>query len=217
MQKEEIFALLDQLAIDQDKFNKFREYQITFIRQPRCKKGCLEFLTEIFDSENVAGSKELALRLLSVKSYQNSSQLDQFINHHPITQAYNKALIDARILIMQRVSEYIKELSVRLDKSDLVDKWERQVYLRRAVARLATIYMTSTQVAITVDQWPEVEAQYWIDYLTTTLDELTGRICELDRMKEWADVYGDYYHLDRPEVIRSVRNFMDYLDTFLTY
>lgn len=217
MIKEEILALIDQLQIDQAKFNKFREYLITFVRQPRCKKGCVEFLYEIFNTENIEGSKELAISLLTPKSYQNCNALEAFVNHHPITQGYNQSLINARIDIMAKVAEYIVDLSKKLEESDLPDALERQVYLRRAVSRLATVTSNNTQVVITVDQWADLDVHMWIDYLTTTLEELTGRICELERIQKWSDVYGGYYHLDNLKVLQSLRTYLDYLDTFLEY
>lgn len=217
MQKEELFALLDQLLIDQDKFNKFREYLFTFVRAPRCKKGCVEFAKEIFGTENVAGLKELSITMLSEKSYQNSNNLENFINQHPITNGYNDALINARMEIMQKVADYIKDMYTRLDTCDLVDRYERHICLRRAVSRLASLFVTNTPVTVTAEQWPEVEVKLWLDYVTTTLDELVGRINQQTELKEWSDVYGSYYHLDRPEVIGSLRNFLDYLDSFLEY
>lgn len=217
MIKEELLALLDQLQIDQAKFEKFREYVITFIRQPRCKKGCIEFLHEVFNTDNIEGSKELAIGLLTPKSYQNSNALETFINHHPITMGYNQSLIDARIVIMAKVAEYIIDISKKLEESDLPDALERQVYLRRAVSRLATVTSDNTKVVITVEQWADLEVHTWIDYLTTTLEELTGRINEKERIQKWSDVYGGYYHLDNLKVIQSVRTYLDYLDSFLEY
>lgn len=67
MLKEEIFALLDQLLIDQTKYNKFLDYVHTFTKEPRCKKGCLAFIEEIFNLPNVAGKEILALTLASTK------------------------------------------------------------------------------------------------------------------------------------------------------
>lgn len=217
MQKEELFALLEQLYLDQEKYNKFKDYIIDFTSQPRCKKGCIEFLDEIFNLPQLAGKKELAIQLLSSKSYQNSMKLTDFIYQHEITMGYSEALKDARFLVLTKLAEYIIELSGRLNKTDLVDKVERQVYLRRAVARLKTIFTYRTQTTILPDQWHEVEPAQWTDYLINDLATLTGMISDEKSVKQWSDVYGDTYGLDNTLVIRSLVNYVTYLDSFLEY
>lgn len=217
MQKEEIFALLDQLLIDQTKYNKFREYLYTFTKEPRCKKGCLAFIEEIFNLPNVAGKNELAMTLTSCKSDVNSCKVLSFIDMHPVTNGYNDALKDARCLIMGKIAEYIKDTSVRLNETTLADRNERQVYLRRAVARLKTIFGSGHKTTVLEDQWPEVEPYEWCDYLTTSLDELLEGISSEQQIKQWSDVYGDVRYLDKEHIICSLRTYLNYLDSFLKF
>lgn len=215
MQKEEIFAIIDQLIIDQESFNTFKEYTTTFIKDKRCRKGAIAFIEEVFKLPQVAGKEELALELVSEKCYQNSIKTEQFIFNHPITLGYSEALKQARLEVMSKIAEYIIDISQRLTDSELLDKNERQVYLRRAVARLVRVLWRGTQVIITADQWPEVTPDDRTEYLTETLEELTLRISDPIKLKEWSDVYGSHYRLDDEKQLRSVRNFLNYLETFL--
>lgn len=217
MQKEAIFALLEQLYLDQEKYNKFREYVSDFISRPRCKKGCMDFLEEVFNLPQIEGKEELAMKLLTSKTSNNSCMLSEFIYRHPITIGYSEALKNARYLILVKLAEYIIELSSRIADSQLSDKIERQVYLRRAVARLRTVFSYPIQSAIDTDQWPNVDPVDWIDYLTTDLKELTNTISNKRTVIEWSDVYGDCYQLDNTMVIRSVISYINYLDSFLEF
>jgi hypothetical protein len=217
MQKEDIFALLDQLYIDQSKFNKFMDYLSTFTKEPRCKKGCLEFIVEIYNLPNIVGKDELAIQLLSEKNSTNAFKTRRFIEEHQITTGYNEALKNARYLIMGKIGEYIIQINSELEKSDLQDKYERQVYLRRAVARLKTIFYSNQKTTVLEEQWPEVAPWEYTDYLTNDLQTLVGEIaCEEDMLK-WSSVYGDFYHLDCDHTIASLRTYLNYLDTFLKF
>ncbi|QYN79992.1 hypothetical protein PQD71_gp099 [Kosakonia phage Kc263] len=217
MQKEEIFALLDQLLIDQTKYNKFLDYVHTFTREPRCKKGCLAFIDEIFNLPNVSGKEVLAITLASTKTERNAFETRSFIEGHDITNGYNDALKKARLLIMTNIAEYIKETSVKLSETTLSDKIERQVYLRRAVARLMTIFYSNQKTMVTEDQWSEVEACEWIDYLNVDLDTLTKDLCSEERMMRWSTVTSDDFRLHEDYIIRSMRTYLNYLDSFLKF
>lgn len=217
MLKEEIFAVLDQLTIDQERFNKFTDYLVTFTSEPRCKKGCIEFVGEIFNLPQVDGKDVLAMQLVSVKTSRNAFDTRWFIENHPITQGYLLALKQARLQLMNKVAEYIIELSGELDKSSLSDKDERQVYLRRAVARLKTIFYSNLKVAIEENQWHEVEPYEYMDYLNDDLASLVKYICSEEEIVKWSDVYGDTYHLNKDATLTSIRSFVNYLDTFLEF
>lgn len=216
MVKEELYAKLDQLLIDQMKYNTFCEYTRTFTDDIRCKKGCLEFTKEVFNLPQLDGLDELGMRLVSSKSSENSIQTLHFIMNHQITLGYNEALVAARVDIMKDMAEYIKEMSVRLAATELEDKYERQVYLRRAVARLIKVFQASNKVPVYLDQWSEVEPAEYINYLGDTLDELTGYFNNT-READWSDAWGSYNQLHERNTILSVRGFLDYLDTFLKY
>lgn len=216
MQKETIYALIDQLTIDQERYNKFREYVTTFVKDKRCRKGVISFVEEVFNLPQIAGKDVLALTLITEKSYQNSMKAEDFIMNHPITIGYSEALKQARFELMGKIAEYIIDISRQLTESTLDDKDERQVYLRRAVARLVRIGWRRTQVVIQADQWHEIEPES-IPYLTETLDELTSRISDKTKILVWADQYGDMFGLDEEKVLKSVRNYLDYLESYLEY
>lgn len=217
MQKEEIFALIDRLYIDQTKYNRFFEYLRDFTLEPRCKKGCLAFVDEVFNTENVSGKNQLAIGLLSSKTSSNSYDTRRFIENHPITIGYNNALKKARILILEDIGKYVFKVSHELSESNLTDKIERQVYLRRAVARLITVFHKTLVAELTTEQWPEVEPCEWIHYLTDSLEELVGKIDTDKEIMAWSDVYYDYKKLDIDKNLLSLKSYLNYLDTFLEF
>uniref|UniRef100_A0AAU8L0Q9 Uncharacterized protein n=1 Tax=Pantoea phage Survivor TaxID=3232176 RepID=A0AAU8L0Q9_9CAUD len=217
MLKEEIFSLIENLAIDQDKYNKFKEYVMEFTRGERCKKGVLEFVHDLYNSKTVEGLGELAIGLYTEKSWRNSDNLRYFIMTHPITEGYLTALTDQRYVLMTSIAKYITDTHDRIQESELEDKAERQVYLRRAVARLISVLETRPKIDLDTIDWSEVEPCEWTDYLCTTLDELCAPICDKRRIKEWADAWGDTQGLDQVQQLRSLRTYLNYLDTFYQY
>lgn len=217
MQKEEIFAVLDRLYIDQTKYNKFFEYLFTFTNEPRCKKGCLEFLEEVFNLPQIEGRDQLAIRLVASKTMSNAFDTRHFVENHQITVGYGEALKQARLSALKLVSDYIMDTSRRLDETTLLDKIERQVYLRRAVARLMTVFHAKLPVAIKTEQWCEVEPYEWIDYLTTDLPTLVGKIADDEVILKWSSHMYDYNHLDNDENLASLKSFVEYLDTFTEF
>lgn len=162
MQKEEIYAVLERLFIDQTKYNRFFEYLKTFTHEPRCKKGCLAFIEEVFNLPQIEGRDELALRLVFGKAMFNAYETRYFIENHPITIGYGEALKLARLQLLEMIADYIKDISRQLHESTLLDKSERQVYLRRAVARLLTIFHRDLPVTIKMEQWSEVEYIFYL-------------------------------------------------------
>lgn len=217
MLKEEIFALIDQLSIDQEAYDKFYDYVYDFCSRPRCKKGCIEFVNGLYQSGNIEGFNEIAITLLTDKTECNSNKLRNFVFDHSITQGYVKSLKNQRMTIMVALADYVIETAERIRNSELEDKAERQVYLRRAVARLRKLFSYRLQTALTTETWAEVEPDEFIDYLTSTLDELVAPIKDPVRILEWADAWGDYQNLDQKNMLASIRNYPNYLDTFAEY
>lgn len=214
MQKEEIFAVLDRLYIDQSKYNKFFEYLWTFTQEARCKKGCLAYVEEVFNLPQVEGRDQLAIRLVSSKTYSNARDTRYFVEDHPITVGYGEALKQGRLSALRLIAQYVLDTSRRLSETTLIDKLDRQVYLRRAVARLVTVFNSKLPVAIKVEQWPDVEPFEWLDYLNDDLESLVGRISNDDMIMKWSSHTYDYNNLDNDENLLSLKSFVDYLDTF---
>lgn len=217
MQKEEIFAVLDRLYIDQTKYNKFFEYLMTFTNEPRCKKGCLAFIEEVFNLPQIEGRDQLAIRLVASKTMSNAFDTRYFVENHPITVGYGEALKQGRLSVLKLIAEYILDTSRRLSETTLIDKIERQVYLRRAVARLLTVFHAKLPVAIKTEQWSEVEPYEWIDYLNADLAELVGKIDNDEMIMKWSSHIYDYNHLDNDENLISLKSFVEYLDTFTEF
>lgn len=214
MQKQEIIALIERLCGDQEKYNKFVEYSNDFTARPRCKKGIITFVEDIFNAPELEGKKELAIRLLSGKSMTNSIKADQFIMNHPITIGYNTALVDARIVITRAIAGYIVEVAERLQNSNLEDKVERLVYLRRAIARFLTLSRSRPIAAVKQDQWHEVQPFDYINYLTATFEEMLALVNDEEGMKRYSDTYYSPMNMDQENVLRSMISYLDYLDTF---
>lgn len=217
MQKEEIFALIDRLYLDQTQYNKFFEYLDGFTQEPRCKKGCLAFIEEIFNLPQIEGRDQLAIQLVFSKTLSNALDTRRFVEEHPITVGYGEALKQGRLVILQHVADYILDTARRLDETTLLDKVERQVYLRRAVARLLTVFQARLTVSLKTEQWPEVVPYDWIDYLTTDLDSLVGKIDNDQAIIKWSSGLYDINNLSNDENLASLKSFLEYLDTFTEF
>lgn len=217
MQKEEILALIDRLYLDQSKHNRFLEYLESFLNEPRCKKGCLGFINELFNLPDLAGRNELAMRLTVAKSDMNASATVEFVRYHPISLGYSQALGNARITVLKAIQGYILDTARRLSETTLLDKGERQVYLRRAVGRLLTVLNRSQQVIIRTEQWSEIEVDSWIDYLNDDLETLVGKVCDEKFMKSFFAVGCSPNTIDHENTLGSLKSYLNYLDTFVEY
>lgn len=217
MQKQEIIALIERLYSDQEKYNKFITYAQDFFEHRRCKKGILSFVEELFNLPEIAGKDQLAIELLTDKTRVNSDKGRFFVMNHPITVGYNTALIEARIVVLKAVADYIVQTAERIQESGLDDKIERQVYLRRAIARLITLTQSAPNTPVKLDQWHEVEPRPWIDYLTSTFDEMLGFIDKPEQMRKWSDTGWSENNMDNLDVIRSLISYLDYMDSFTEF
>lgn len=217
MIKEELFAKIDQLTIDQSKYCAFREYLRSFVGEPRCKKGCIEFAKEIYNLPQIAGLDQFAMSLVVGKTRQNSYATEAFVMNHQITTGYNDSLITARVEILQDISDYIVEFSGKVEDTKFEDVYERQVYLRRAVARLITVLTGNRVDVIKVEDWSEVQPYDHINYLGESLEELTSYFNDKKRIVDWSDNWGSWLSLERENTLLSLRNFIDYLDSYLKY
>lgn len=217
MQKEEVLALIDRLYLDQNKYNRFLEYLDTFLGEPRCKKGCIAFVKEVFNDKEVEGLNLLAMKLTSTKSDLNAYNAVEFVREHVITLGYNQALTQARVVILKAVRDYVLDTSRRLSETTLLDKIERQVYLRRAVGRLLTMFSYTQHVVVKREQWPEIQVDGWIDYLNNDLETLAEKIVDENAVKRWSVPGGDVNNLDRGNTLAALKSYLDYLDTFVEY
>lgn len=217
MQKEEVLALIDRLYLDQNKYNRFLEYLDTFMGEPRCKKGCIAFVKEVFNDKEVEGLNLLAMKLTSTKSDINAYNAVEFVREHVITLGYNQALTQARVVILKAVRDYVLDTSRRLSETTLLDKIERQVYLRRAVGRLLTMFGYTQHVVIKREQWPEIQVDSWIDYLSNDLETLAEKIVDENAVKRWSVPGCDVNNLDRGNTLAALKSYLDYLDTFVEY
>ena len=227
MVKEEVVKVINELRILTANYKKFREYVDTFACEPRCKKGVLDFVDTLLSYDNGDGKeypavfgkvrKELGLKLTVSKSDRNVQMFkDSLRDLYLDASAVNK-LIDTRIELVTKVCEYVKHIQSELDKSELTDARERQVYLRRALARLKGVFGTYLVSPTTKDNWSEVRPADYIPYLTDSLDEIINKYFTYDsKVTPWT-VDWDHNELNNDFTIDSIETFLDYLDTFIKY
>ena len=227
MVKEEVVKVINELRILTANYKKFREYVDTFACEPRCKKGVLDFVDTLLSYDNGDGKnypavfgkvrKELGLKLTVGKSDRNVQLFrDALRDLYLDASAVNK-LVETRIELVTKVCEYVKHIQSELDKSELTDARERQVYLRRALARLKAVFNTYLVAPITKDNWAEVRPADYIPYLTDSLDEIINKYFTYDsKVTPWT-VDWDHNELNNDFTVDSIETFLDYLDTFIKY
>ena len=227
MVKEEVVKVINELRILTANYKKFREYVDTFACEPRCKKGVLDFVDTLLSYDNGDGKnypavfgkvrKELGLKLTVGKSDRNVQLFrDTLRDLYLDASAVNK-LVETRIELVTKICEYVKHIQSELDKSELTDARERQVYLRRALARLKAAFSTYLVSPITKDNWAEVRPADCIPYLTDSLDEIINKYFTYDsKVTPWT-VDWDHNELNNDFTVDSIETFLDYLDTFIKY
>lgn len=222
--KEEIIALVEELRIKQDAADKFVEHYTSFLKDPRCKKGIIEFLNELFGASQTTDYPinwylpydELMLKLNVGKSDRNSYETRFALEKSSVKTRGFAELQELREKITNMIADYIIQIQAKLDESTLVDANERQLYLRRAVARFAEARAGLYLVSLTVDQWAEVRPADWVDYLNTDIQTLVQRLRHEEDFR-WAGIKFDSRSMDNPLILQSIITYLDYLDTFLVY
>lgn len=227
MVKEEVVKVINELRILTANYKKFREYVETFTSEPRCKKGVLEFVDSLFSYNDGAGQeypavygkvrKELGLKLTVAKTDMNVRLFKDALRDLYLDSSAVSKLVDTRIELVAKLCEYVKYIQSELDKSELTDARERQVYLRRALARLKGVFSTFLAAPISKDSWSEVRPAEHVPYLTDSMDEIiTKYFTYPDKISPWS-VDWDHNELSDEFTIDSVETFLDYLDTFIKY
>lgn len=225
MVKQEVLKVIADLRIAQNNQDKFVEHYKDFCSVPRCKKGIVEFLKELRGDELSDApwifhdvEQVLKLKMVSQKSNINSDLLWDLLNRSTYNDYKAKELRKQRESLLRAVGEYLMFIHSELDKSTLVDNKERQVYLRRAIARLATVLASQLIVPIALDQWHEVEPNEYIDYLLNDLNTLVGHFTYGENPDtKYGSIWYDWYGLNKPNTIDSIESFLDYVDGFLVY
>ena len=227
MVKEEVVKVINELRILTANYKKFREYVDTFACEPRCKKGVLDFVDTLLSYDNGDGKnypavfgkvrKELGLKLTVGKSDRNVQLFKEALRDLYLDSSAVNKLVETRIELVTKVCEYVKYIQSELDKSELTDARERQVYLRRALARLKAVFSTYLVSPITKDNWSEVKPDAYVQYLTDSLDEIINKYFTYDsKVTPWT-VDWDHNELNNDFTVDSIEAFLDYLDTFIKY
>ena len=228
MVKEEVVKVINELRILTANYKKFREYVDTFVSEPRCKKGVLDFVDTLFSYDNGDGKTypaifgkvrtELGLKLTVGKSDLNVRLFDSALHDLYLDSSAVNKLIETRIELVTKICEYVRHIQSELDKSELTDARERQVYLRRALGRLKTVFGACLITPVTKDNWPEITPDKYVLYLTDSLEEIISKnfTFDKDRITPWSVDWGQH-NLGEDFTIDSVESFLDYLDTFIKY
>lgn len=222
MVKAEVKKILEELRIHQREQDKFVALYSDFTSVPRCKKGVLAFIKELSDqsknpSIDIFGKErnELSIVLTSGKSYSNSELARKALDKSLFLTTHSKELRKERKELLKALCEYIRWVHKELDQSTLTDRKERQVYLRRAFARLTHVLSWNLVVPLTVEQWSTVEPAQGVEYLTEDLETLLSSI-EIERDDPIWPWFG-WYNLNTPNTLESIETYLDYLDSFLVY
>lgn len=223
LKREEIIELGEKMLQGQAALTKYVTHYTEFFNVPRCKKGIIEFLNELFDQPTGEGEirrwqfdyNDLMIQLTTGKSHENSWKTCRALKNSNIEADGFKEIVRQRNDFMNAIADYLVHTREELEKSELIDARERQVYLRRAVARLLTVCVSRPLVTINASQWSEVTPWEYCDYLSLTMDELVSRL--RPSKDTWLSVDYQDNGLDCRENVQSILNFLDYLDTFLKY
>lgn len=228
IKREEIVAHAEKMMAAQAALNKYVEHYTLFLKEPRCKKGIQEFLKELFNlAEDNSENKHLLerwnidysglmVRLGTGKCNENSWITRDVLQKAGIETRGFEDLTELRVTFSNLVADYVLHVYEELGKSELTDARERQVYLRRAIARLVVVTFSKPLVPITAAQWPEVEPYEYCDYLSATMEEMVKGI-RLNQDYDYKHVAWGPMNFEHREAVKSILNFLDYLDTFLTY
>lgn len=228
IKREEIVAHAEKMLGAQATLDKYVEHYSTFLNEPRCKKGIKEFLKELFNlaDDNVDNHhmlerwslnyNALMVQLATGKCLENAWRTRSALQEAGIETRGFEELSTLRIDFSNLVADYILHIYEELGKSELSDARERQVYLRRAIARLVVVTYNNPIVPITAEQWPEVEPYKYCDYLSATMEEMVKGI-RLTENNDFKHVAWGPNNFEHREAVKSILNFIDYLDTFLAY
>jgi hypothetical protein len=228
MVKQEVLKVIAELREAQGKQDEFVEYYKDFCSVPRCKRGVVDFLLSLkqgerSDNPNVPWifsdiEQELKVKLLSGKCSHNSWLLNRQLDDCTYMNWAAKDLRAKRQELFKKLGEYILHIHEQLGKSSFSDARERQVYLRRAIARLANITSSYPVTAVTAEQWSEVAPLEYIDYLNDGIEVLVEGFSYGEAPHEkYGSIWYDYYGLNKPLVVDSIVTYLDYLDSFLVY
>lgn len=218
MKKEELFKTLSELSIAQEVWGKLHTHIEDFFKVPRCKKGIIEFIDSVFSPESyqLSGYDEFKLGLISGKTAKNSWDGTRYIFDLEETKALHKNLTSKQKQFYTEMRNYIRWVFDELSKAELTDWAERQVYLRRAVARFEGNAFSSDN-PVNKEQWADVPPCERIDYLSDSIDEVLNAVFDDKKIDELGSPRFGWGCVDTPNQIKSAKSFVEYIDSYLVY
>lgn len=221
--KEELYAKLDGIYSGRIKSNELADILNNYRNLKKSRQECLGFIKSIIPNPDKDKLGMLVLQLTTEESSNNCMCSVNFIESEASIISISNMLAKEEKEFLEALKQYICEHSQRIGASELADRIERQVYLRRAVSRLQETFDYSGEIplVITKEQWPDVEPNKEGRYLNYSLQEQLDKTfgepgCGINRPLVYRLYWGSL-NLHKPRVILSVKSWIEYLDTFLEY
>lgn len=234
MERQPVIDSLEAIARDLESMSGFILLIGDFTNKAVSKKQVREFCEEyVLDTFMAAGDlKPLYAKLSIEASTNNGWALKQAIaDGHTVKATEMVTNLRNRLCkALDGVFSVVASTNTELADKGFPDLAERVMALRRAVCKIKSIFITSRQLPINIDQFPELEVigDDDNDYLTKDLGQIITLVKEsfkfqFENMDNWTlltmseeSVIFTSSLLDKNNWI-SLRNFVLYLDTFNEY
>lgn len=199
------------------------EYTFTPRSADEIKHFFAENLSHIYkDKEPV---KEFCIGLLRNKSRINNENFITFVQNSEVPRLNQRILEDYGKEIVGLVMGYVAEMNDKLNESTLVDKAERSVFVRKAIARFMTFASSVEKVDLITD-WSEYTVSEYISYIDREIPELIEdtlsrniwfAIDSTSRVDRCFITKGEKEETYIENMLKSIETYLDYIDSFLKY
>lgn len=219
-------GMVDILTTHMDDLLKIREFMdviFNYLDKSKGKKELMDFSENTLLDSFLTASE---LKLMYVKftinpSYGNIHNLKSFINNSKKLKSINKDFKKRDKEIINNFIEYLKDINTEISQLKYDDVHERLMALRRSISKIINIE-GSLRAPYSVDSIRELQPRS-DDYLTCTFDELLKQFEEKFEGKyeiaiEAFEKSNDAgWNLSNINVLKTLQNYLDYLDTLLKY
>lgn len=233
MERQPVIDSLESIARDIESMSGFilliTDFTSKAVSKKQVREFCEEYVLDTFMS--ATDLKPLYARLSIEASTNNGWTLRQAIaDGHTVKATEMVTNLRNRLCkALDGVFSVVANTNIELAEKGFPDLAERVMALRRAVCKIRSIFITSRQLPINIDQFPELEVIGDNDeYLTKDLGQIIDSVKEgIKSQFNWMDnwtlltmseesVIFTSAMLDKNNWI-SLRNFVLYLDTFTEY
>ena len=219
-------GMVDILTTHMDDLLKIREFMdviFNYLDEPKGKKELMDFSENtLLDSFLCANELKLMYLKFTINpSYENIYKLKSLINCSKKLNSINKEFKKRDREIISGFIEYLKDINTEISQLKYDDVHERLMALRRSISKIISIE-GSLRAPYSVDSIRELQPRN-DDYLTCTFDELLKQFEEnfdgrysinVDAFETSNDAG---WNLSNINVLKTLQNYLDYLDTLLKY